>query len=212
MSASLSAQKIEFDLDYTATYVLSKSKDTVTVSIGNGGKYLYTDSRAITKKLSSSFSKLGLKENDPNSRIKLLINLINLDMLMYIKAESNVIAASVNLENFIPKESVRKETIELISESTQESIEVMGKDFPIVAIFPKSKPDQKIYAAFDDEYDLDYNQNFRQIFRSILGKAFDMEIPHGAIVYLRNKEEILRLLHIENDRKKGAIDFSLTIE
>ena len=138
----------------------------------------------------------------------------NLDMLLHANMGRHTIAGNVNLSSFMKNRASDGEAHFMKSQETDEQVEVMGKKYSLVGLFPDNEPDDVLYVAFDDRYDMDYNTYFKKIFSTIIGQQFELDIPKGIVVYAKDKngEELLRLIHIEKERQTGKIDLSLIIE
>jgi hypothetical protein len=151
-------------------------------------------------------------ESDP--KMKLLFDMGTLDMLMYVDISGQIIAAKINLSNFFEENNSDVDTNALLSETTEEEVKVLGKKYSLLAIFPDSAPDDKLYVAFDENYELQYNTYFKELFRGILGNYIDIEIPSGIPVFAKDEKgnEVLQLLEIQKERKKGVINLSFNIE
>ncbi|MEL6305505.1 MAG: hypothetical protein AAFQ20_12055, partial [Bacteroidota bacterium] len=92
---------MEYNLDYTATYLVPKSKDTVQISVGDNGKFLYSKSKLVAKSLKSVTQRFQPKTQDENTEVGLMMNLETLFMLMQMNVGDNTVIGHVNLAPFM---------------------------------------------------------------------------------------------------------------
>ncbi|MEM9649348.1 MAG: hypothetical protein AAF969_12780 [Bacteroidota bacterium] len=210
------SQNFSFKLDYQVTYLIPKSNDTVRIRVGNAGQYLFTDSKTVTSSFRNSFRKFGGNNKNAIMSGKLFLDMSTNFMLMQMQIDNNTVWGHVDLTTFMNqnKSFDSKEETALVKKSTSEIVTINGTEYRVYEIAPANKPDDILYAAFDDTYDLDYNTYFGKLFSAALGEKFKVDIPNGALVYARDKDgnEQFRLLGIKEEQLTGTVDLNFTLE
>jgi hypothetical protein len=210
------SQNFNFSLDYEVSYFLPKSNDTINIKVGNEGQYLYTDSKKVAESFKSSFRRFGSRDKDAMTTAKLFIDMSTSFMLMQMTIDDNIIWGHVDLTTFMNRGRPidAPEEMTLVKKATTEIVQVNGKEFRVYEIAPNNKPDDVLYAAFDDSYDLNYNKHFEKLVSGAAGGMFKIDIPNGVLVYARDKKgnEIIRLLEVKENPLKGTVDLKFTLE
>ena len=208
-------QKFDVTLDYTVTYLLPETNDTIKVSVANQGKYLYTDSELVANTFGSEFAKsFGNIDND-KIEVKLLMKLADLQMLFNVKSGKTSILMDLNLISFLPKkDSVSDEITQLIANKKDEHINLMNKEYSLFDMYPKKDTGDRLVFAFDSDFPINYELNFTEFFKHILGNSIKFSMPNGLIVYLKNKknQEIIRAIKIERESRKLSADLNFYIK
>ncbi|MEL6974571.1 MAG: hypothetical protein AAGL29_04160 [Bacteroidota bacterium] len=207
------AQEVEYNLDYTATYLVPKSKDTVQISVGDNGKFLYSKSKLVAKSLKSVTQRFQPKTQDENTEVGLMMNLETLFMLMQMNVGDNTVIGHVNLAPFMNRgktiDSTTTKTLK--ATKTDRSIRMGLAEVPLYAVAPDHKPDDILYLGFDPGYPLDYNTFFPSILSAAAGEIMELDIPSGMVVYAETKtgEVLLELIHIEKNKRKASANLNL---
>ncbi|PRX53226.1 hypothetical protein [Flagellimonas meridianipacifica] len=210
------SQDINFELDFSAVYWAPKSNDTIRISVGNNGRYIFTDSEEVAKSFGSitrRFQPAGGKEN---ADLKLLFDLKTIFMLMEVKIGQNTVLANVDLNQFMKKgKSIDSATVRKMSATpTALKIENNGKKYKLYGVAPDNKPDDLIYMAFNEKYPVDYDTYFSKLMTSATGELFSIDIPSGLLVHVEDSkgEIILELLSIKKKKQKGSANIQLKLE
>nr|WP_299001088.1 hypothetical protein [uncultured Allomuricauda sp.] len=216
LPSSSFSQDINFEIDFSAVYWAPKSNDTIKVSIGNKGRYIFTDSKQVAKSFGSitrRFQPAGAKE-DPD--LKLLFDLKTIFMLMEVKIGQNTVLANVDLNQFMEKgKSIDSATVRNLNATpTALKVENNGKKYKLYGVAPDNKPDDLIYMAFDERYPVDYGAYFSKLMSSATGELFSINIPSGILVHVEDSkgEIILELLSIKKKKQKGSANIQLNLE
>lgn len=199
-------------MDFTATYILSKTQDTIKVGFGEEGRYLYTDSKKVAEAMKGALKQFGAADHS-DGLLKLLIDLENIEMLMHFKFGKNTIIGNIDLTNFFPKKE-NGETDKLIAKKTSEEIIILEKSYALHAVYPNQKQEETLTVAFDNDHAVNYNKHFRKIMGMATGNIIDIDVPNGLLVYARDSKEneIIRLLAIDERPKKGLLNLDLTFQ
>lgn len=207
-------QKINLDLEYTITYLLPKTKDTLNISIANQGKYLYTDSELLANLFKSQFvSTFGSLSNE--SGVNFILNLAEMEMLFSLNSEKTSILMNLNLLDFLPKkDSVPNKLTQLVANENGQTISLMNNEYPLFEMYPQSDSEDKLIFAFDKDYNIDYAQNFTDFFKYVLGDTITFDIPNGIVVYIKDKnnQEIIKAIKIERETRKLSTDLNFYIK
>lgn len=209
------AQKIDIKLDYTITYLLPKTNDTISFSIANQGKYLYTDSGIVADIFKSQFIDSFGNYNNDNTNVKLLLKLADLEMLFSLSSGKTGILMNLNLIDFLPKkDSVSDEITQLVTNKKTERISLMMNEYSLYEMYTKSESEDKLIFAFDENYPINYKQNFSGFFKYLLGNNINLSIPNGIVVYIKNKknEEVVRAINIEGESRELSADLNFYIK
>lgn len=210
---SIQAQEVTYRLDYTATYLVPKSQDTVQISVGDKGKFLYSKSKLVAKSLKSVTQRFQPKTQDENTEVGLMMNLETLFMLMQMNVGDNTVIGHVNLAPFMNRgktiDSTKTQTLK--ATKTDRSFRMGLAEVPLYAVAPDHKPDDILYLGFDPGYPLDYNTFFPSILSAAAGEMMQLDIPSGMVVYAETKtgEVLLELIHIENNKRKASANLNL---
>ncbi|MEM6895162.1 MAG: hypothetical protein AAF554_15815 [Bacteroidota bacterium] len=210
---SMQAQEVTYHLDYTATYLVPKSHDTVQISVGDRGKFLYSKSKLVAKSLKSVTQRFQPKTQDENTEVGLMMNLETLFMLMQMNVGDNTVIGHVNLAPFMNRgktiDSTKTQTLK--ATKTDRSFRMGLAEVPLYAVAPDHKPDDILYLGFDPGYPLDYNTFFPSILSAAAGEMMQLDIPSGMVVYAETKtgEVLLELIHIENNKRKASANLNL---
>lgn len=213
---SAQAQTVEYHLDYTATYFVPKSKDTVQISVGDNGKYLYSNSKLVAKSLKRVTQRFQPKTQDEDTKVKLMLNMETLFMLMQMKVGKNVVIGHVDLGPFMNRgktiDSTKTQTLK--ATKTDRSFRMGLAEVPLYAVAPDHKPDDILYLGFDPGYPLDYNTFFPTMLSAAAGEVMELDIPSGMLVYAETKtgEVLLELINIENNKRKASANLDLFAE
>lgn len=208
------SQHFEFELDYKATYLIPKSNDTINIMVGENGKYLYTDSEKVAEGLRSSFRRFGSLDSKLESSAQLLLNMSTNFMLMKMKMGENTVWGHVNLTTFMSRGAKNSSELKvrLVAKPTNEFVTVNNKEFRLYNVAPTNKPDDIVAMAFDESYNLDYNAYFNKLISAAAGDVIEVDIPNGVLVYARKEQELLRLITLKKEKRKGKLNLDLTFE
>lgn len=214
LAISIQAQEVTYQLDYTATYLVPKSQDTVQISVGGNGKYLYSSSKLVAKSLKRVTQRFQPKTQDEDTEVKLMLNLETLFMLMQMNVGDNVVIGHVNLEPFMSRGKTIDSTMTktLKATKTDRSFRMMGfTEVPLYAVAPEHKPDDILYLGFDPGYPLDYNTFFPSMLSAASGEMMKLDVPSGMLVYAEDKtgEVLLELIQIESNEQKTTANLNV---
>ena len=204
------AQKIDISLDYTVTYVIPKSNDTIRLSIGDSGKMIFTDSKSLAKEFGSSFGSLIPTAPDQTDA-KILLDLKANKMYMEAKVADNVMLMNLDIMNFIPKPTRNADSVAVRAELNGETHFVMDRLHDLYNIISDSKEGISFKMAFDENYPLDFNNTFSPFIQLITGGELVLDFPSGVILYAEdaNGAEVLRAIDIRNEAQRIEANFNL---
>lgn len=219
------AQNTEIKIDYTVDYIVpsgrKKTNDTISIGYANDGKYIWTDNKNLAKSLGKTMfrSNPGLMEN---ANLSVIYNTQEGLLMMCFESGKNRMFFSIELSKIIPGPSVVSEEdeeneFELISENTNETIDILDKNATVYDIYPSNKDTDIISIAFDESVKIDNTQLFKNLFQIMLaadGKSgmLGIDIPDGMIMKVSNKgETLLEAVNVDTTSKTININYSFKI-
>jgi len=207
---ALKAQEVTFELDYSISYVIEKSKDTITLGIGDGGRYLYTDSQIIGSELGRSLTEL-IPTASEDTRAKILVDLAKETLLIHAQVDDNSMLVHLNMKNFLPKE-IDTDKQELLSATrTSETKSLLGQNYELYQVFSKKNEANYKWAAFDPKYPLDYTENLSSLIGSFMESNVTFDFPNGILTYMENSNgtEMSRAISLKEEKKYLTANLSL---
>ena len=213
ISCNTFGQNFDFELDYKATYLIENSNKTITIMVGDNGKYLYSDSKELIEKIRPLFKVFGNFNSELESSSQVLMDMSTSFMLLKVKVDENTVWAHANLENIISRGRKIPDgsKIKLVSAPLDEFITINNKEYRLYNVFPEDKPNDILIMAFDTDYKLDYNTYFNKIMSYSTNDNVKIDLPNGILVYVKEKsgKVLLKLLEIENQSYKGEASLKI---
>ena len=207
---SASAQKIDIGLDYSITYVLEKTKDTVNLSIGDSGRMIFTDSRVLAKQFGSAFNSM-IPAAGGQTEAKFLLDLQENKMFMEADIAGNIILMNLDIINFIPKPKATGTGITIKAEPTDDSQFVLNGLFKKYNVFSSDKEGIAFKMAFDENFSFNYEETLGPFLQLLLGDEIAISLPKGIILYAEDSDgnEVLRAIRLRNEEQRIKADFNL---
>ncbi|AKA35948.1 hypothetical protein [Flagellimonas lutaonensis] len=211
--SGIGAQEISFELDYTATYFIPKSQDTITVSVGQDGAFLYTDSDLLAKSFAKELVSFLPAVESASTEVKTLLNLQTNELLFHIRADKNTMVMNFDLLNFANPKSLEKSG-GLAHTQTDEKYLFKGKEYPIFKIHPRNDSSDALKIAFDKAFSFDYNKHMPDFLTLVLGEEMTINVPNGVILGAEDKHgnELIRLIDIKSEEKTGRVDLNFILK
>ncbi|MBF8151296.1 hypothetical protein ITJ86_15410 [Winogradskyella sp. F6397] len=216
------SQEKTITLDYAVDYLVTNNKqsriDTVKVGLDKSGTYLWTDSKYLAKNLAASMF-LGKDSLLENSELSIILDTESNSIMLFFNSEGNELYMNMLLSSFFPdSENGENKEFDFITENTNDTILVAGKEAEIYDIYPSNEGEsQKISIAFDKTLEVDNNQLFRKflelIFATQNGLVMDeMNFPNGLILDITLKgRKLIEANNIEQKTKTITINHSFKI-
>lgn len=189
--------------------------DTIKVSVGSDGRYIYSDSKQISKAFGSLTKRFQPAKGKEDAKLKLLFDLSTNFMLMHVTISKSVVAAHVEMSQFLGKNTIDSTVVRTLKATPiLRKVNIKGKSYRLFAVAPEHEPDDVMYLAFDENYPVDYQKYFNGFMSMALGEFVEIDLPLGAPVYAEDKngEIMLELISIEKDHKEGLLNLELNFE
>lgn len=212
---------IDYTVDYTIPNNRKNTTDTISIGYQKNGKYIWTNSKALAKSLGKSLFKRN-PDMLKDSELSIIFDTEHTVIMMSFKSGKNQLFFNFELETFLPKTSTsftnnEDREFELISENTNESIDILDNTATIYEIYPSNKPSEIISVAFDESIAIENNTLFKKVFELVFAaegnsSLLGMNMPNGLIMQVTEKEETLIEAHkIDSTTKTININYSFKI-
>ncbi|UOB18286.1 hypothetical protein [Abyssalbus ytuae] len=212
------SDKIKFD--YTATFVVKSKKngyDTLNISVGQNGKYLYSEIPSLGKSFLKQVFK-GRAQDNMESSPKFLLNTSTGRVIVSIQTGVSNFYMDLNIKDFAPGSPFGKENMNLLSEQTDKKINVLGEDVYLYRIFPEANQDDILLVGLSKKTDFQTTKHIGGFFKFLLDQSksnteFSINIPDGLVIYVESKgEEKMRCINIDHTKKTVSFNFNFNVE
>lgn len=215
------AQSRTISLDYMVDYVVPTSRqaevDTIKIGFAENGRFIFTNNKDLAKSFGKSIFK-NKPELFNNADLGIMYDSQDGVIMMVFQSGKNEMFFRMDISNLIPAPmNVENEEFGLISENTNEKVEVNGRSGTIYSVFPTNNVNDTMDVAFDDSYSVDNNTLFGSIVKSILesmneGDLTQLDLPDGLILKVMSKGVILlEAVQIDTTPKTLDINYSFKI-
>jgi len=215
------AQKKSITIDYSVQYTIpskyKKVADTVTIGFDKNGKYLWTDSEYLARDFGKSIFK-GKESLLQNAEMSIVFDTENGAIMLFFTSGKNEMYMNIELSSIIPlPENSEDNNFELISESSNETITVAGREAVVYDVFPSNKESDKISLAFDESINLNNNKLFKKFFELIFAAEGsstmeDINLPNGLLLRISsNNETMIEATQVDTKIKTLKFNYSFKI-
>ena len=215
------SQSLDVSFNYSVTYQIPSLKrntvDTLEVKMDKEGHYLYTESNSLGLDFATSvFSSPTLDLSSATSSI--LLDTKRMIIYFNFEIENNVMFFKMDLDKILPNVSdTPSEDMNLISEKLSNKLSIDNSNYDAYLIYPESEPENPLTVAIDSKRPVDNVSTIGEFFKMMLRKSnsegdFNLDIPDGLIVSIKNGDEVLlEAIQIKDEVTKINIHHSFKI-
>ncbi|WP_299277139.1 hypothetical protein [uncultured Psychroserpens sp.] len=217
------AQEKTITIDYTVEYLAPNKRkgtnDTITVGFEKNGKYIWTNSKSLARDLGKSMFRRNAEMLE-NAELAIIYDTEKAALMMCFQSGENELFMNFELSALVPMPfpSEDEEEFELISENTQETINIADRKATVYDVYPSHKNSEKISVAFDDSLKVKNSQLFKKIFELMFASKnnanlLGFNIPDGLIMQVASDEETMIKAHkVDTTQKTININYSFKIK
>jgi len=215
------SQSLEVSFNYSVTYQIPSSMkntvDTLEIKMDRKGHYLYTESNSLGLNFATSvFSNPGLDLS--SASCSLLLDTQRMIVYFNFELENNAMFFKMDLDKILPNvNDAPSEDMNLISEKLLDKVSIGSTNYEAYLIYPESEPENPLTVAIDSKRPVDNVSTIGEFFKLMLRKSnsegdFNLDIPDGLIVSIKNDDEILlEAIQIKDVTTKINIQHSFNI-
>lgn len=211
-------------LDYVVDYVIpnkkKQTKDTISIGYEKTGKYLWTNYKELANEFSKALFKNNSKTVLANSNSNLILETETADIIFAFESDKNVMFFKVNLNTIIPikNNDAMNEDIVLISEKTDQTTNILNKEYKNYALYPNTEPQSKIFATFDENLPVDNNILFQKFLELMIQKtnsegSISSNLPKGLILKITDgNSSLIEAIKVHKVKKTININYSFKVK
>ena len=217
------SQEKTIELDYVVEYIIPNKKkqtiDTISIGYDKSGKFLWTNYKELTKEFSKALFKNNSESILSESNSNLILETETADIIFSFKNNNDIIYFKVNLSTFIPLENdnALNEDIVLISERTEQTSTIFNREFTDYALYPDTKPENKLFATFDEKRPVNNNFLLQKFLELMMQKtssqgSFTSNLPEGLILKISDgNTSLIEAIKINKSKKTININHSFKV-
>lgn len=207
--------KIDYIVDYSVPSKRNNTVDTVSIGFNKDGKYLWTNHNKLVLNLAKSLLK-NSSEDYTKAETNLILNTEEGILTLIFELNDNIIFFKLGLDSFLPKND-NDDSLDLITQVSDETITVLEKDAAIYNIFPKNNPKDVLSIATDKTLNVNNNLIFKKFFEIAFQKSGFKDdtlpnMPSGLIMKLIDKNKtLIEAIKVDKNKRTIKINYNFKI-
>ncbi len=216
------SQERTIEIDYTVDYILPNRKkqttDTITIGFNKDGKYLWTNDKILSAKISSN-NLFGKYLNDGKSGINLIYCPNEDRVLLVADMGTSKFYADLDMNMISPfgPEDGFDDTVAMITEKSEKQETILGKNCSTYDMYPDDEPAQGLKVLIDENTKCNNNNYLSQFVDLMLKLTYSqgnitVNIPNGLVLKVLDENDNTLIEAIKVDTKKKTLVINHSIQ